>query len=411
MSLKLAPKNLAGKVILLRIDINSALDEKKNPLDSPRFKAHSKLILQLLKNKAKLAIIAHQGRKGKKDYLSSLEKHAKILSKHIERKIEYVDDLFGKKAREKIMNLNSGEAILLENVRNYEEDNLDKLKSNYKILCSLCDLYINDAFSVCHRNQASVVLPAGFLKSFAGLNLHNELEALNKFTARKSENVSYLLGGEKLEDYIPLFKVLENPNAKILASGVLANAFLIAKGYNLGYENIWMKEKGYSHLLPKLRKILDKHSRQIILPLDFVLGEINPNKTKIKEEINLSEFPVNKKVWDVGHKTSILFKEHLLMTDKVFMKGPLGFSEIPKFSCSTIEVLKYISELTKEKKIFSLLGGGHLTTTLAEYKIPNNFSYISLSGGAALLYLTGEKLPGLEALKKGGGRHTDNYLR
>jgi len=400
MSLKSVPKNIAGKFILLRIDVNSALDKKSNPIDSPRFKRHSDFLLKLLKRKARVVIISHQGRKGKKDYLPSMEKHAKMLGRHIKRKIEYVDDLFGERAGERIIKLKAGEAVLLENARNYDDDNIGKMERNYESLCSLCDFFVNDAFSVCHRNQASVVLPARFLRSFAGDNLYAELRALDKFMHDKSGNTAYLLGGEKLEDYFPLFKVLENPNVKILASGVLANAFLIANGHNLGYENIWMKEKGYSSFFPKLRKIFDKHSRQIVLPLDFVPGESNPAKTKARKEINFSDFPINKKIWDVGHKTSALFKKHIKMSDRAFMKGPLGFSEIPKFSYATVDVLKCISELTKKKKIFSLLGGGHLTTSIKEYNIPDNFSHTCLSGGAAVLYLAGKKLPGLEALKK-----------
>ena len=131
----------------------------------------------------------------------------------------------------------------------------------------------------------------------------------------------------------------------------------------------------------------------MLLPEDFVL--------KNRQKVSLEDAPYQEKIMDLGKKSIECILQELENADIIFMKGPLGFAEIPEFSFGTVEVLKRISQLTKEKKIFSLLGGGHLTTAIEEYHVPDNFSYTSLSGGALIAYLSREKMPGLEALEKG----------
>lgn len=388
----LSNMNVKGKRVLIRIDINSPIVDGKI-MNSPRFKESAKTILYLLKKKAKVAILAHQGRKDGKDFLP-LQQHAKILSKYVGKKIKYIDDLFGDLAIDSINKLKSGEAIMLANVRNYEDESLpDKKGNRYQHLCKDFDIYVNDAFSDSHRKQGSIILPARYLQSCIGLGFESEIKAIKKFKI-KNKNTLYVLGGEKIEDYIIIFNNLKNKKNKVLASGVLANLLLIAKGHNFGYENKWMEEKGYSHLIPKLKLICKKYNNQILLPVDFAIEDYN---TRV--ELDLSDLPVQSKIWDVGHETVRIFKSEINKTKSIFMKGPLGFSEMPHFSYATVEILKEISSLSKKKKVFSLLGGGHLTTTLEKYKIPNNFSHISTSGGALIAYISGEKLPGLEALE------------
>jgi phosphoglycerate kinase len=210
----------------------------------------------------------------------------------------------------------------------------------------------------------------------------------------KSASTAYVVGGAKVEDYLPIFSNLKNRKNKILASGVLANLLLVAKGADLGYESEWLKEKGYFALLPKLKTLSKKYSKQIILPVDAAIDSNGSRK-----ELDMSQFPQDAKIWDVGHKTVELFKQHLSTSKAIFMKGPLGFSETQNFSYATVEILQEVSSLTKNRKAFSLLGGGHLTTTAEKHNIPDNFSHVSMSGGALIAYISGQKLPGLEALK------------
>ena len=398
MALRLLPKNIQGKILLLRVDINSAIGKGK-PIDSPRFKAHGDYIMEISKRGGRIAILAHQGRKGNKDYMESLKGHSKILEKHAGIKVLYSENLFGEEANSRIMALRNGDAVLLENARNYDEDDIKGMRGKYAELCRNCDLFVNHAFSVCHRKQASIILPPKFLPSYAGENLMSELGALGKVKINSAKKAAYLLGGEKFEDYFPLFKVLENQGARILASGVLGNSFLASSGINLGYENEWLRERGYERHYPELRRILKRYKERIVLPLDFAVGSVNPEGISKRKEALIEEMPSTGKIWDVGKKTQEMFRKIISCSEAVFMKGPLGFSEIRAYSNSTRLVLRHISELTREGRIFSLLAGGHLATAVYKYKIPDNFSYKSLSGGAAILFLAGEELPGIEALK------------
>ncbi len=396
MKLKtLSQTNVKNKLVLLRIDINSPVVKRKI-LDNPRFKAISPTIKYLIKKNAKITILAHQGRKGDKDF-ASLKKHAKLLSKHVGKKIKYINYLFEDKAKDKILSLKPGRAILLKNVRAYkDEDEIKNKKNSYKEFCKLFDIYINDAFSVSHRAQGSIVLPPKYLPSIIGLELEKEIDILEKFMKEKSKNKIFILGGSKVEDYLPLFKFLKDKRNKILAAGVLANLFLTVKGHNLGYESKWLEDNNYLLLIPSLKKIYNKHHNQIILPVDF--GLITEKERRL--DISLDQAPFKYKICDISNETIKLFKNYLDKASYILIKGPLGFSEIAEFSHPTIEILKYISNLTRKNNILSLIGGGHLTTTIEKYHIPNNFSHISTAGGALIKYLSGEKLPGLKALEK-----------
>lgn len=389
--------NFKDKLVLIRIDINSPVVKGK-VLDSPRFKESAETIKYLIKNQAKIVILAHQGRKGSSDF-TSLEQHAKILSKYVKIRIKYVDDLFGKEAKKEIFFLKQGESILLKNVRAFnDEADIKNKKNAYPSFCSQFDFYVNDAFSVSHRAQGSIIIPPLYLKSCIGIAFERELNALNKFHPKKGKSV-YIIGGQKVEDYLPIFNVLKNKNNKIITAGVLANLILISQGINLGYENKWAKDNKYNPLLSALRRLYRKYKKQIILPLDFAIGNPDIYKAKTRTEVSLEDAPFNEKIWDVGPNSVETFKNSLKNTKSIFMKGPLGYSEIKHFSYSTVNLLKYISKLSKQKKVFSLLGGGHLSTTIEEYKIPNNFSHKSTSGGALIAYISGDRLPGIIALE------------
>jgi len=385
--------NFKDKLVLLRVDINSPVVNKKI-IDNPRLKEAAATIKYLIDNKAKVVILAHQGRKRDSDFLD-LRQHAELLSKHSGKEVRYVDGLFEDSALEKIDKLEFGQALLMKNTRVYDDETKME-KSRFYSFSDLFDIYVNDAFSVCHRNQGSIVIPPKEIPSCVGLNMEKELNVLSRFDLDKKEKVVYLVGGAKIEDYFPVFNVLKNKEAKVLASGILANLILVSIGKDLGYENKWLDEKNYLSFEDKLKEIHEEHKSQLMLPIDFAIDK------DCRKEISLNDMPTDRKIWDVGHKTVELYKKEIEKAKIIFMKGPLGYSEIEKFSYGTVEILKLISKLTKEGKCFSLLGGGHLSTAIDEYKIPNNFSHISTSGGALIAYISGEKLPGIEALEKSG---------
>jgi len=233
-----------NKEVLLRVDINSPIKNKKIS-SKKRIDSIIETVNELKRKKAKIILIAHQGNKGKSDFIS-LKQHAYIINK--KTKIQFINDIIGNKARWAVNNLKNGEAILLENIRFLDDEFFPSKKNNsiIKFFVPLIDVYINDAFSVCHRNQTSMVSFSRYVPSLAGRLLEKELRALEKINLKTA---LFVLGGAKLEENVDLVSSKSN---KILTAGLLAPFCHIALGKNLGLQNkILAKEK---KLLIKLKK-------------------------------------------------------------------------------------------------------------------------------------------------------------
>jgi phosphoglycerate kinase len=371
------------KRVLLRSDINSDVENKK-VIPSERIKQAAATINYLIKNKAKVVVIAHQGNPGKDDF-TSLKQHAKLLNKYT--KIKFIEDVVGNRAVEAINKIKSGEAILLDNLR-FIEDELhpekpDKDNILIKTLAPLFDIYINDAFSVCHRNNTSLVSFPKYLPSCSGLLLEKELDALKKISIK---NCLYILGGAKPEENIKLLN-----GKKAIACGLFAQLCLVSKGKDLGYQNEFLKKatlvKGdYCEFLERLKTKLVN----VETPIDFAVSVKGKRK-----EFSLEKFPLDYEIEDIGEKTQKRYVDIIKKAPAIYMKGPAGNTSEKQFAKGTEIILRAAAEC----KGFVLVGGGHLSDAIEKSKIPKNkFGYISLSGGALLSYVAGEKLPGLEAL-------------
>ena len=374
----LSRRQLENKTAILRIDINAELDKNKKPIMSERFKASAKTIDFLKSKGAKIICIAHQGQPGKYDF-SSLEKHSKVLNRLT--KIIFINDITGNKAQTAIKNLKPGQAILLENIRfNKDEFNPDKKDNEIiKNLVPLANIYINDAFSVCHREQTSIVSFPKHLKSYAGLTLEKELKSVEKI---KVKNALFVLGGNKPVDLIQL---TESKN-KMLAGGSLVLLPRIAKGYKLGKEEQVLKSD--LHLIKDIKPYLKK----MVLPIDLAIS-VNEKR----KDISLSDLPVDYPVYDISYKTIEHFKHEIVKAKAIFVKGPMGFFGKPGFNKGTKEILKEVAK----SNAFTIMAGGHTSNALSRIGVnKNKINYISLSGGALVEYISGRKLPGIEALKK-----------
>ena len=369
--------DLKGKLVILRVDINTEIINGRVQ-DNPRFSEHAKTIKFLKNKKAKIIILAHQGNPGEKDFIS-LEQHAKILSKYI--KVKFVRDIIGKKAINSIQNLKNGEALLLDNVRFLKEEFDPSINNKFiKILAEKADIFVMDAFSICHRNQSSVVSFPKVLPSYIGLVMENELKNIDRLK-EKTKNALFILGGTKTKDLIPLLG-----NKKILSSGILALLVLKAKGIKLGKED---------ELLKKDIKLLEKiqpYMKNIITPVDLAVSVNGKRKN-----ISINDLPSKYPIYDIGKKTMELYKKEIAKSKIIFFKGAVGNTEEKGFELGTKELLKAISN----NKGFSLIAGGSSASAIERFKInKKGFSYISLSGGVLVHYLAGEKLPGLEALQR-----------
>lgn len=366
--------NLKDKKILLRVDLNSDV-HKGRIIESDRIKAHAETIKFLLKKKARVVILAHQGSKGEKDFVS-LKKHSKYLNKYV--KVRFIKDIIGKKAIREIKNLKSGRALLLENVRFLKEEFKPGKNKFVKNLAPCFDYYVNDAFSISHRNQTSIVSFPKILPSAIGLVMEKEIKNLEKLKS-KLKGCLFILGGRKSRDVISLIN-----NKNIITTGKLSFLCLIAKGYNLGKENELLKKD--LPLIPKIKKNL----KNIKTPVDLAISE------RGRKDISIEQFPKKYPILDIGKETIENYKKEIKKAKAIFFKGSPGMFENKGFELGTRELLKAIAN----SKAFSVIAGGQSSDALNMFKInKKRFGYISLSGGSLVKYLAGEKLVGLEALR------------
>jgi len=283
-----------------------------------------------------------------------------------------------------VRGLHEGDVLLLENLRFYPEEEANDSGFAQK-LAALADVYVNDAFSICHRKQTSIVSFPNHLPSCAGRLLEKELEAIEKLDVTNS---LLILGGAKPEDNIKLIKA--NKENKILTCGFFCHLCLIASGIKLGEQEEYLKKeiKEFDEIIAYLKK----NVKNLELPIDLAI-----ENNGYRKEILIEELPIDKRIFDIGSKTIEKYISETKKAKSIFLKGPSGFYSDKKFRKGTYEILKAISK----SKAFSLIGGGHSNEAIKKCRIKKKrFGYVSLSGGALISYLAGEKLPGLQALEK-----------
>ncbi len=382
--------NMKNKLVLIRTDLNSDIKDGE-VLPSLRIKLSAMSIKDLQRKGLKIVIIAHQGRPDSSDF-TSLYEHSIQLNKYV--KVKYVNDVIGEQALQAIKNLMPSEALLLDNLR-FNKDEMNpgsKKNSLVEFFCKNKDFkfeyFINDAFSVCHREQTSITEFPKHIPSVIGRVMERELEALENLHLGGA-NCLFILGGAKPEDNI---KLLKSKN-KIITGGIFGQVCTLAKGKKLGAQNKFLEKQIKD--LPKIINKIKPSVKSIQTPLDFAV-----NKKNERVELKLNEFPSEYEIFDIGKDTMKLYVDEISKAKAIYMKGPLGYCEDEKFSLGTVEILKAIAQRTQQKKLFSLIGGGQLSNEFYRANLNDkDFSHISLSGGALLSYIAGEKLPGLEVLK------------
>jgi phosphoglycerate kinase len=390
---------LTGKTVLVRLDINTPIDLKTGKLlDDRRFLSHKETLVELAKKGAKVVIMAHQGRPGDADF-TTMEKHAEVLGKLIKHDIEYVDCIFSSYALKKIASMKNSDIIMLENVRFYSEENLerpaDAQAKTFLVqkLSKVIDYYIDDAFATAHRSQPSMVGFPLVCKSIAGRLMEKELSSIDRIIRDPKRPKAFVLGGTKADDSLKASKrALENGMDYILTGGVVANIFLAAKGYRIGEPNIeFIRGKGMVPQIDVAKQMLDSFGDKIVMPVDVALD----NRGE-RTEIPVSELPQNLRISDIGHETVKKYKEIIATCGTIYAKGALGIFEEPLFAYGTEEVVKAIAA----SKAFSVVGGGHLVASARKLDIEDKITHISSGGGASISLLAGYKLPAVEALRK-----------
>ncbi|MFH0848493.1 MAG: phosphoglycerate kinase [archaeon] len=392
--------DVRDRTVFLRVDINIPLDPTTlQILDDTRIRGIRDTVSSL--SSAKLVLGSHQSRPGRNDF-TTLEPHAKRLQRYCSQHVNYVDDVTGPRAREAIRDLESGEILVLDNLRFCAEENIDgppeQLANTHMVkrLAPLFDLFVNDAFGAAHRSQPSLVGFAEVLPTAAGRLMERELEALNAVISTPERPCIYVLGGAKVEDKVPVIEnILKNGKAdKILLGGVVGKVFLKAKGINLGPKN---EEElaGLEKCVKKAQEILASFSNQIVMPIDLAI-----NKNDKRAEVLIANMPTNESTLDVGEKTATQYANSIGEAKTVVANGPLGVFEKNGFDFGTKTVLEAIGN----SEAFTVIGGGHLAGLAEILGIESRFSHVSTAGGAMLSLLAGEKLPVIEALSRAADR-------
>ncbi|MDD1736649.1 MAG: phosphoglycerate kinase [Methanothrix sp.] len=392
---------LDKKRVLVRVDFNSPMDPSGNILDDKRVKSHLETLRAL--EDSRVVLMAHQSRAGKKDF-TTLEAHAKLASKLLRRDIVYVDDIFGSHARDMIKSLEPGEMLLLENTRFYAEENMNRSPADHakshmvKRLAPLFDLFINDAFAVSHRSHLSVVGFTEVLPSIAGILMDKEIDALDKGLQGNEHPTVFALGGTKADDSIKVTQnVLSRGGAdRVLTSGVVAMVFMMAAGMEVGEANRkFVADQEYLDQIPIAAQLLKDYSGKIAIPKDVAL-----DKQGDRIETGIDKLPDDLAIADIGLETIVDYCKELKEAKVTVLNGSAGIFEKEKFKLGTAELLKAATQSG-----YSIAGGGHTVAAIEQLGLEPKFSHVSIGGGASITYLSGDPLPGIEALKKAAERY------
>jgi phosphoglycerate kinase len=378
-------KNLRNKKVLVRVDFNVPMEKGKIKEDY-RIKSAIPTINFLTNKGAKVIIIAHLGDPAGKNVPElSLKPVAHHLSQLIKKPVVFVPETTGYKADNEVAEMKAGEIVFLENLRFNDGELKDDLKFARR-LAGLADIYVNEAFSVCHRKQASVSAIRKCLPSYFGLELVEEVKSLDKILKPKQPLV-VIMGGAKISTKAPIIEKMSPLADHILLGGGLANNFLKYKKLEVGKSLV---DKGSDVFVKKFFKG-KKLSEKIILPIDVVVCD-RQKKVKIKkvEEVNKTDT-----IFDIGPETITLFSSFIRKAATIIWNGPLGKFEENSYKHGTLAIAVAVASRSTGKA-YGLVGGGETVEALKQTKMEEYVDFVSTAGGAMLSYLGGEKMPGLK---------------
>ena len=383
-------ENLAGKIALLRLDLNVPL-KNKDILDETRIDKIIPVINFLLNRKTKILVISHVGRpKGKKNHDLSLKPICLNIEKKIKKKIKLITSNLYEITKDKLF-MQEEEVIFLENIRFYQEEEIND--SNFaKQIASLGDFYVNDAFSCSHRDHASVSKITKFLPSYAGLQLQSEINALKKITSDIESPITCIIGGSKISTKIGLIKNLTNKLDNLVFVGGMANNILNFKGFKIGKS---IKEDHCNNIIDDIFMNAEKNRCKIYYPEDVRVGKNFDSHSEIKSLKDISKEDI---ILDIGPKTVEKIKKIIENSRTVFWNGPAGYFENENFENGSLQICKIIENNTKNNSLYSVVGGGDTIAVINKIGSLNNFNFVSTAGGAFLEYLEGKELPGIKAL-------------
>ena len=389
--------NLTGKVALVRVDFNVPM-ENGLVTDDTRLRAAVDTVQSLRTAGAKVVLLSHFGRpKGQRAAELSLAPIAGAFAKVLGANVSFVADCKGEHAKKAIADLKPAGVILLENTRfckGEEKGDLELAKE----IAALGNLYVNDAFSAAHRRHVTTAVLAELLPAYAGINMEEELDALDKALGRPVRPVLAIVGGAKVSSKIELLKHLVTRVDALAIGGGMANTFLFARGHTVGKS---LCERDLIDTAKEIEAIAKAARCDILLPRDLVVAkEFKANAAH--RTCGLDEVSDDEMILDAGPQSVAILAAAMDVARTLVWNGPMGAFELEPFDKATVSAAKAAAARAKAGKLVAVAGGGDTVAALHHAGVAQDFTFVSTAGGAFLEWMEGKELPGVQALIASG---------
>jgi phosphoglycerate kinase len=411
--------NFAGKKAFVRVDFNVPLDENFNITDDTRIRAAMPTLKKILGDGGSVIIGSHLGRpKGATDKYS-LKHILKRVSELLGVDVQFANDCIGEDAKIKASALQPGEALMLENLRFYAEEEgkprglpedapeeevkaakkavKESQKKFTETLASYADVYVNDAFGTAHRAHASTALIADYFDAdhkMFGYLMENEVKAVEKVMKDINRPFTAIMGGSKVSSKIEIIENLLNKVDNLIITGGMTYTFTKALGGKIG-KSICEDDK-LDLALELLQKAKDK-GVNLVLAVDAKIADSFSNDAKTAF-VDVDKIPDDWEGLDIGPKTEALYGDVIKNSKTILWNGPTGVFEFDNFTHGSLSVAEAIVEATKNGA-FSLIGGGDSVACINKFGLADRVSYVSTGGGALLEAIQGLILPGIAAVQ------------
>ena len=411
--------NFAGKKAFVRVDFNVPLDADFNITDDTRIRAALPTLKKILADGGSVIIGSHLGRPKKVEDKFSLRHILAHVSECLGVDVKFAPDCVGEEARELAANLKPGEALLLENLRFYAEEEgkprglaedasdeekaaakkaiKESQKEFTKKLAALADVYVNDAFGTAHRAHASTALIAAYFDAdhkLFGYLMGKEVDAVNKVMQDIQRPFTAIMGGSKVSSKIDIIENLLGKVDNLILTGAMTYTFAKAAGGNIG-NSLCEDDK-----LDLAREIVAKakaNGVNLVLSTDSKIADAfsNDAKTDFAQNDNIPSGWIG---MDIGPDSIRAYREVILGSKTILWNGPTGVFEMDNFADGSRAVAEAIAEATANGA-FSLVGGGDSVACVNKFGYADKVSYVSTGGGALLEAIEGKKLPGIAAIE------------
>lgn len=382
---------IAGKRVFIRVDFNVPLDSSGEIRDDGRIRSALPTIRHAMAQGGKVIIASHLGRpKGSPAPQYSMRPTADRLAALLGKPVGLAPDCIGQEVTRLVSELQDGDLLMLENLRFHAAEQAND-PGFAEQLAALCDVYVNDAFAVCHRANASVEAICRFVdQKCAGFLLHNELTYFDRAMLNPKRPLAAIVGGAKVSSKLNALQNMLTRIDQCLIGGAMANTFLLAQGFSVGRSRV------ETDLVDAARSIMETARQRgidLYLPEDVIVA------AELAEEVSsqcvdVAQIPADQMALDIGPRTLERFGKVLSEARTVVWNGPMGVFEIAAFEQGTIGLAKTLAEC----EALTIVGGGDTDAALHKAGVLEKMTYVSTGGGAFLALLEGKTLPAVAAL-------------